>query len=161
MQFDPGDVIEFNSDPEDTDDVKSHIHCGVVVSQKLKKQEISVEINSQIFTYFTDEIYINHLRNNVSVYISSGLVHIGISSPFKVIDNALGQYYLDCGRTDYYDENGVGKFLKFVNENKYNENEIDLELGHNIVAEDCVFVDIDEQFPFVDEEKRNEQYSRT
>eukprot|EP01083_Nonionella_stella_P285598 972199_1 len=35
---------------------------------------------------------------------------------------------MHCGRIDYYDENGDGKFMRLVIENEFNENNIHLEL---------------------------------
>eukprot|EP01084_Bolivina_argentea_P231535 390439_1 len=77
-------------------------------------------------------------------------------SPFKVIDTALGQYYLDCGRSDYYDKYGRGKFIKFTLDNGLDERDIDTALGVNAVPEDCVFIDMDNEFPLFDEHKENE-----
>ena len=56
---------------------------------------------------------------------------------FIWINRALGEYYQYCGRDDYYDEYGDGKFIKFVNENDLDEDAVDLELGRKVKAKDC------------------------
>eukprot|EP01084_Bolivina_argentea_P105478 188884_1 len=77
-----------------------------------------------------------------------------MDSPFERIDDALGQYYKNCGRDDYYDANGTGKFKKFVNENEFHENNIALELGDRVSVNDCCFVEMDDDFPFAKEESK-------
>ncbi len=48
--------------------------------------------------------------------------------------NALS--HTNCGRIDYYDENGDGKFMRLVIENEFNENNIHLEFNRNNVKEE-------------------------
>eukprot|EP01084_Bolivina_argentea_P213474 362546_1 len=70
-------------------------------------------------------------------------------SHFQKIDTALGKYYTHFDRYDYYDKTGNGKFINFVNNNEYIEHDINLELGKDINANDCAFVDIFTDLPGV------------
>eukprot|EP01084_Bolivina_argentea_P186222 321031_1 len=76
-----------------------------------------------------------------------------MDSPFERIDNALAQYYTDRGRNDYYNSNGIGKFMKFVVENQFEKT----QLGDNVMAKDCCFTKIDDNFPLENDEKGQEQ----
>lgn len=50
------------------------------------------------------------------------------------IDQLLGQYYISKNRTDYFDEDGIGKFRSFCNDNEITD--IDLQrLNHSDVRE--------------------------
>eukprot|EP01083_Nonionella_stella_P199054 730249_1 len=69
------------------------------------------------------------------------------------LDNAVAQYYKDCGRDDYFDEeSGQGKFKEFADDYGYDTDLLDLELGDDVDdPNDCDFVtyidDIDPMFP--------------
>eukprot|EP01083_Nonionella_stella_P040782 110561_1 len=73
--------------------------------------------------------------------------------PILRIDDALAQYYKDCGRNDYFNnESRQGKFMKFTHDNQYDTDELDDELGDNANdPNDCYFVrhidEIDPMFP--------------
>eukprot|EP01084_Bolivina_argentea_P166038 288359_1 len=59
-KFAIGDEIEFNSDPEDINDEKSHIYRGRIKHIKSKRNQISIALNNDCGThaYFIDEISI-------------------------------------------------------------------------------------------------------
>eukprot|EP01083_Nonionella_stella_P268198 906497_1 len=70
------------------------------------------------------------------------------------VDNALAQYYKDCGRDDYFnDQNGNGKFWEYANESLHvDTDDLNDELGDDANdPNDCVFVRlidaIDPMFP--------------
>lgn len=78
---------------------------------------------------------------------------------FDKIDHGMGQYYASKGNTDYFDENGIGKFKVYVTENDYPEDDIDEELEEG--ADGCGYVDffgddIDD-FPFNDDDKEKDE----
>eukprot|EP01084_Bolivina_argentea_P262000 442957_1 len=61
-----GDQIEFNSDPEDNQDMEDlhlHIHQGEITSVNYQSQQISIKLsgNNQKYTYFIDEIDITKI----------------------------------------------------------------------------------------------------
>eukprot|EP01083_Nonionella_stella_P305785 1068186_1 len=62
------------------------------------------------------------------------------------LDDALAQYYKDCGRNDYFDEeSGVGKFVKFVNQNGFEDEEVCDELTEE--PDECTLTEFDPMFP--------------
>eukprot|EP01083_Nonionella_stella_P063171 164177_1 len=64
-------------------------------------------------------------------------------------DTILGQYYANCGRNDYFDDKGIGKFMGFV---KRHANTIDLELfklRNDMNSNDSVFIQMDPTFPWI------------
>eukprot|EP01083_Nonionella_stella_P144744 452422_1 len=66
------------------------------------------------------------------------------------IDDALARYYQDCGRNDYFDEeSGQGKFRKDADDNYYDTDYLDEQLGDDANdPNDCLIVeDIDEIDP--------------
>mmetsp|Transcript_47487 Transcript_47487/g.76198 ORF Transcript_47487/g.76198 Transcript_47487/m.76198 type:complete len:753 (-) Transcript_47487:200-2458(-) len=66
------------------------------------------------------------------------------------IDNALEQYYLEMGRSDYRHDSrdhAQGKFLAFFCDNDYDTDDIADELGEDVEAEDCSYLDFDDDFP--------------
>eukprot|EP01084_Bolivina_argentea_P263320 445635_1 len=70
-------------------------------------------------------------------------------SEFRRIDKALGQYYICCGRTDYYYSNSYGKFMKFAMENECDEDDLYSELGDDALFDECIYIDLDDQFPLL------------
>eukprot|EP01084_Bolivina_argentea_P245418 410897_1 len=76
-----------------------------------------------------------------------------MDSTFARIDKALAEYYTNCGRTDYYNKNAEGKFVEFVRKNQFDEEQIDLELGDNLTANECSLLGFDNEFPVMIEEK--------
>eukprot|EP01084_Bolivina_argentea_P274286 467468_1 len=65
---------------------------------------------------------------------------------FERMDTALGNYYANNGRSDYYDANGDGKFMTFA----FIE-DIDSQLGDNVVPNNCAYIYMDDQFPLQNE----------
>ena len=67
-------------------------------------------------------------------------------------DLKLAEHYKECGRNDYYDYNGDGKFIKFVREHGMDQPRIDLELAYDrnqkISVNDCLLIKMDNNFPF-------------
>eukprot|EP01083_Nonionella_stella_P179726 638974_1 len=69
------------------------------------------------------------------------------------IDNALAQYYKDCGRNDYFDEeSGQGKLRKYADDSGYDTDVLNYDLGDDVYdPNDCEFVEyideIDPMFP--------------
>eukprot|EP01083_Nonionella_stella_P312260 1116262_1 len=86
--------------------------------------------------------------------------------PIQRVDDALSQYYKDCGRNDYFDEETqMGKFRQFTEEFAFEENNVDGELGDGAnVADGCTFIafidDIDPIFPLPTLLSTNESISR-
>eukprot|EP01084_Bolivina_argentea_P025034 46584_1 len=66
---------------------------------------------------------------------------------FKQIDRVLGLYYQRCGRNDYYDVDGTGKFIIFVKKQSLDEDCIHLELSNNV--EYSSFTEMDDNFPLI------------
>ena len=79
---------------------------------------------------------------------------------FTSIDTALGEYYTYCERNNYYDENGNGKFMTFVNENEMDEDELDLELGLHAEPKDCLYTGMDDSFPLQNDINDNSKITR-
>ena len=69
---------------------------------------------------------------------------------FQKIDKALNLYYRALGHYDYYNDDGVGKFIEFCEENGLEAEEIEQELD---APDTCMYVEFDDDFPFVDKEK--------
>eukprot|EP01083_Nonionella_stella_P091158 254772_1 len=80
-----------------------------------------------------------------------------MATPFKRIDGALAQHYANCNRNDYLDENGIGKFMRFVKKHEFDEDAIDLELGDDVTdPNDCLFTEMDPAFPLPISNTQNE-----
>eukprot|EP01083_Nonionella_stella_P269163 910433_1 len=73
--------------------------------------------------------------------------------PILRIDDALAQYYKDCGRNDYFNnESGQGKFREFADANEYDTYDLNDQLGDDVDDPNyCDFVyqidEIDPMFP--------------
>eukprot|EP01084_Bolivina_argentea_P303177 523368_1 len=76
---------------------------------------------------------------------------------FERIDKALAIHYNNCGRKDYYNQDGDGKFMSFVKH--LDENNIDLELGDQIAAKDCLYIHMDEEFPLLKQKEASNKYA--
>eukprot|EP01084_Bolivina_argentea_P011535 21555_1 len=63
----------------------------------------------------------------------------------KKIDEALGLYYEFRNQEGYFDENGMGKFQEWTEDNGYDTAMIEEELGGD--AADCTLLEYDEDFP--------------
>lgn len=66
---------------------------------------------------------------------------------FVKMDRIIGRFYRSQGRDDYFDDMNKGKFLKFVEEFGFDEDELEYEVGEGAVAEDCSYLDFDDEFP--------------
>ena len=64
---------------------------------------------------------------------------------FESMDKALGRYYESLGRNDYFNSDGIGKFLDFCYREDFQEDEIDDELAE---MEECSYLEFDDNFPF-------------
>eukprot|EP01083_Nonionella_stella_P199057 730252_1 len=65
------------------------------------------------------------------------------------IDNAVAQYYKDCGRNDYFNEERQGKFREFYDDSAagYDTDTLDYQLRDDANdPRDCLFV-YDPMFP--------------
>ena len=83
-----------------------------------------------------------------------------MASAFERIDFWMGSYYQKMGRNDYFDENGRGKFKAFVEDQDYDEEEVDEELKDD----DCGYIDFIEdvdEFPFNDKDKSKDTATKT
>eukprot|EP01084_Bolivina_argentea_P255779 430341_1 len=67
-----------------------------------------------------------------------------MSAVIKDIDDGIGSYYKQCGRSDYY-EDGMGKFMAFCLTNGLYDHDIEQEFNSD--PNDCILVDFDENFP--------------
>eukprot|EP01083_Nonionella_stella_P128780 390300_1 len=66
------------------------------------------------------------------------------------IDEAKQKYYLKMGRNDYRDYNdhrSKGKFSKFFQENEFESDDMEDELGEDTEPQDCSYTDFDDNFP--------------
>lgn len=77
------------------------------------------------------------------------------------VDEGLAIYYRECGRTDYVNNDGVGKFAEFMERRGHkNEEAVGQELGDGACAGNCSFLAMDDDFPlsrdYESEERRNE-----
>eukprot|EP01084_Bolivina_argentea_P070046 127419_1 len=75
-------------------------------------------------------------------------------SAFHKIDKGLKTYYEYLRRNDYENEEGVGKFLLFCDDNECDPDDINDELNGD--AADCIYIDFDETFPFPNNMKLEE-----
>ena len=48
---------------------------------------------------------------------------------FQKIDQALGRYYLALGDLNYFDNNGIGKFLCYCSEHEFDNGDVEDELA--------------------------------
>ena len=60
----------------------------------------------------------------------------------------MGQYYTVLGKKDiYFDNSNKGKFLKWIEDNEYDIDDVDEELKEGNVN-DCGYLEFDDNFPF-------------
>ncbi len=93
-------------------------------------------------------------RNNKIEHLFKNLNYINTDTSnmptFTNIDNQLGIYYKYLCKDDYFDDEGKGKFLQFVEEQECNDDDGDikdeLEDGNE---DDCQYCDFDEDFPLL------------
>eukprot|EP01084_Bolivina_argentea_P048752 89771_1 len=62
------------------------------------------------------------------------------------VDNGLAKYYVQCDRTDYFQDN-IGKFCAYCKANGIDSDDIDEELKYDPV--DCLLTDFDQDFPII------------
>eukprot|EP01084_Bolivina_argentea_P199751 341733_1 len=68
-------------------------------------------------------------------------------SSFQQIDTALGLYYQGLCEYDYFDNNGIGKFLNYCQEQGFEYDDIGDELADGN-EENCGYLEFDTDFPF-------------
>merc|ERR1712154_353365 len=64
-------------------------------------------------------------------------------SVFERIDAGLAAHYESCGREDYVDEEGLGKFSEFCEINGFEDKDVDAQLGEEATPDDCLMLDVD------------------
>eukprot|EP01084_Bolivina_argentea_P046573 85773_1 len=173
--------IEYDSDPENKKkDGKSHKHTAELFSVQYDKNSILTKDKDTggYCTYAVNSIKIKlpprttenykepPIKPNTTQYDTFGYTRNKYRKKrndapdipndlkgFKRIDHGLRLYYEMMGRTDYKNDNGIGKFMEYVEENDLQEDEIDEEF--NGEAENCTYTDFDDNFPFKKETKDN------
>ena len=65
------------------------------------------------------------------------------------MDKALGEYYKQCGRDDYYDEYRCSKFIRFMHENEFEEEHLEDQLGKGATLDNCDLIEMDDNFPLL------------
>eukprot|EP01084_Bolivina_argentea_P019385 36054_1 len=98
---------------------------------------------------------INDFKQNVS-NVDEKITQIRGS--FVQTDIALGKYYFDCGRYDYYNSEGIGKFRNFTKTNHINEKQIGLLFEEHF--DKSLLVHMDKKFPLVAVDINQANYSR-
>eukprot|EP01083_Nonionella_stella_P280483 954178_1 len=74
------------------------------------------------------------------------------------IDTALAKYYKDCGRQDYFNKNGQGKFRVFMTAMDFDDDIIKIQLEYDLKqAKNCKLVEFDKNFPILNTNIKNEQ----
>ena len=66
---------------------------------------------------------------------------------FEMMDNELAKYYKYLNNDEYYDDYHIGKFINYINENEHDEEDIDDQLGDDILPEDCAYCEFDDNIP--------------
>ena len=64
------------------------------------------------------------------------------TSAFHKIDHALNLYYSRLN-VKYLNENSIGKFISFVEEQEFDSDEIEDELGDDADVNDCAYLDFE------------------
>eukprot|EP01084_Bolivina_argentea_P033856 62603_1 len=77
---------------------------------------------------------------------------------FSRIDHGLSEYYQSLGRTDYFNQNGIGKFSEFIQENGFENEDVDEEF--HLDLNDCCLIEFDDNFPFDDQLKHKDQQTK-
>eukprot|EP01084_Bolivina_argentea_P273776 466432_1 len=92
------------------------------------------------------------------------VIKVSMSEKLKRIDEALGIHYSNCDIKGYYNENGEGKFIVFVRENGFDENDVDVQLGDETDPDECLYIGMDDNFPlilkYIYKDTKNANYSR-
>eukprot|EP01084_Bolivina_argentea_P314184 544177_1 len=66
-------------------------------------------------------------------------------SKVQQIDKALGRYYKNLGVDNYFNEDGIGKFQAWCDDNGFDDEGVNDEFNEN--PSDCTIIDFDENFP--------------
>eukprot|EP01084_Bolivina_argentea_P211499 359779_1 len=90
------------------------------------------------------------LNAQTCISCSNSLKNYDSSIEFKQLDRTISKYYLNVNEADYFDSNGIGKFLNFIKGEAFDEPGliIQYELGTNCEAKDCMYTEFDPYFPF-------------
>eukprot|EP01084_Bolivina_argentea_P113375 202066_1 len=103
--------------------------------------------DAQIMDVYIDQNSINNtFDHNYNLEI--------LKSKFKQLDQIIGLYYYSVGNNNYFDTNGMGKFLAFATAEGYVDAEIliDDEIGSKSSLKNTSFIYFDfEAFPFPDD----------
>eukprot|EP01084_Bolivina_argentea_P044946 82722_1 len=88
---------------------------------KVLKEDVN-DTPSFMFYFFRDDLQAEHIYYDVQ-----GIIDGRLNS--KIIDVHLGEYYENCGRNDYYDQNGNGKLTIFLEDNDIDSDSLIEELN--------------------------------
>lgn len=74
-----GEEIEFNSDPDDDQDIQSHIHKGTIIKINWENKQILIQLKQtqETYCYFMDEIKIM-FQIPINKIKNPGIAAIGI-----------------------------------------------------------------------------------
>ena len=74
---------------------------------------------------------------------------MSLDGPVIGIDKALAKYYHELGDYDYFDNDGLGKFLRFCRKEGFDEDAVDEEMLTDN-EQNCELTGFDKDFPFED-----------
>ena len=174
-----GTEIEYDSDPEEKKgDGKSHKYIGEIYKIDYQKSSVLIKDESgKYVSYGCNDIKVllePATKENTRIappkksknLISNFKKYEGDPAPaknkgFERIDFGLNLYYEMMGKTDYKDQDGVGKFMRYVEENDLQPDEIDEEI--NTDYQNCTYIEFDDDFPFkkVDDKDNNTKDTKT
>eukprot|EP01084_Bolivina_argentea_P078944 143268_1 len=78
------------------------------------------------------------------------------TNKIQQIDTTIAQYYATKGINDYFNSEGHGKFLEFIEDNGIDEEFFNDEI--NVSPEDSILIDFDEDFPFDGDQDNKPQF---
>eukprot|EP01083_Nonionella_stella_P100251 282482_1 len=84
------------------------------------------------------------------------------SDKIALMDRRLNIYYKQQGRTDYRDDDGIGRFAAWCGENGFDETDLEPEFNQQQI-DDCQFIAFDPTFPLPsghNEDQKNKQIFR-
>ena len=64
----------------------------------------------------------------------------------NALDRVIGEYYNAMNSKDYYDDDGIGKFMKWFTTNEHDEDDLEEQLADGNEA-DCEYIEFDDAFP--------------
>eukprot|EP01083_Nonionella_stella_P204683 745969_1 len=91
--------------------------------------QIVTTVIEPIGGYFTDT-YIE-TRSGIHIKVEDEEIGMVATEDEQKIDTALAQYYKDCGRNDYFNERGEGKFEQYARY-IYDKNYLKLEFEDRV-----------------------------